>query len=53
MNYCLTDIEFNTIAIALKERESSLIKQRTSSSKKGLHNIGEVRWKLYQLKCDK
>lgn len=51
--YCLTDIEFKTIAIALKEREALLIKQRTNSSKEGLYQIGQTRWKLYQLKCNK
>lgn len=51
--YCLTDTEFNTIAIALNERKSSLIKQRTKSSKEAVDRILEAKWKLYQLKCDK
>ncbi len=53
MEYCLTDIEFNTIAIALKERTDRIIKQRTKSSKEAVDRILEVKWKLYQLKCDK
>ncbi len=47
------DIEFKTIAIALKERADRIVKQRTKSSKEAVDRIGEARWKLYQLKCSK